>query len=207
MAMTPTSEHTGTVDGGGPPAGPDAPGYPAAWDTPPGVPRTRSTYLDFLPGIYQENELSDFLGRFLLIFEHILSPIDRTIENIPYYFDPDVAPPDVVTWLGSWLGLVLDARWPEERRRDVVKAAPELFRWRGTRRGLAQFLRLYTGVEPEILEPSLREIANDRTRAFRFTVRIRAPRGSGLSRQLVQNIIETEKPAFAACSLEWIEER
>ncbi len=206
MAMTPTSEDTGTRDGGGPPATPDAPGYPAAWDTPPGVPRTRSTYLDFLPGIYQENELSDFLGRFLLIFEHILSPIDRTIENIPYYFDPDVAPPDVVTWLGSWLGLVLDARWPEERRRDVVKAAPELFRWRGTRRGLAQFLRLYTGVEPEILEPTLREIANDRTRAFRFTVRIRAPRGSGLSRQLVQNIIETEKPAFAACSLEWIEE-
>ena len=96
---------------------------------------------------------------------------------------------------------------PEDRRRDVVKAAPELFRWRGTRRGLAHFLRLYTGVEPEILEPSLREIANDRMRAFRFTVRVRAPRGSGLSRQLVQSIIEAEKPAFAAANLEWIEER
>ncbi len=206
MAMTPTSENTGTNDGGGPPPARAVPGYPA-WDTPPGVPQARSTYLDFLPGIYQENALSDFLGRFLLIFEHILSPIDRTIENIPYYFDPNVAPPDVVTWLGSWLGLVLDARWPEDRRRDVVKAAPELFRWRGTRRGLAHFLRLYTGVEPEILEPSLREIANDRMRAFRFTVRVRAPRGSALSRQLVQSIIEAEKPAFAAANLEWIEER
>ncbi len=205
MAMTPTSANTG-VNGsdGSPPA--LAPTGHSAWDTPPGVPQARSSYLDYLPGIYQENELSDFLGRFLLIFEHILSPIDRTIENIPYYFDPDVAPPEVVTWLGSWLGLALDARWPEERRRDLVKAAPELFRWRGTRRGLAHFLRLYTGVEPEIVEPSLRDIANDRARAFRFTVRVRVPRDLGLSRQLVQSIIETEKPAFAACSLEWIEE-
>ncbi len=206
MAMTPTSENAGTNDGGEPPAAAPAFGH-SSWDTPPGVPQARSSYLDLLPGIHQENELSDFLGRFLLIFEHILSPIDRTIENIPYYFDPDVAPPDVVAWLGSWLGLVLDARWPEDRRRDLVKAAPELFRWRGTRRGLAHFLRLYTGVEPEIIEPSLREIANDRTRAFRFTVRVRTPRDSGLSRQLVQSIVESEKPAFAACNLEWIEER
>jgi phage tail-like protein len=205
MAMTPASEEIGVNGSDGPPATPATAGQPA-WDTPPGIPQARSSYLDYLPGIYQENELSDFLGRFLLIFEHILSPIDRTIENIPYYFDPDVAPPEVVTWLGSWLGLALDARWPEERRRDLVKAAPELFRWRGTRQGLAHFLRLYTGAEPEILEPSLRDIANDRTRAFRFTVRLHVARGSGLSRQLVQSIIEAEKPAFAACNLEWFEE-
>jgi len=92
-----------------------------------------------------------------------------------------------------------------DRRRDVVKAAPELFRWRGTRRGLAHFLRLYTGLEPEIIEPSLRDIANDRNRAYRFTVRLRVGPQSELSRQLVETIIETEKPAFAACSLEWIE--
>jgi len=36
-------------------------------------------------------------------------------------------------------------------------------------------------------------------------VRIRVGRRSELSRQLVETIIETEKPAFAACSLEWIE--
>ncbi|MCL4240939.1 MAG: hypothetical protein KJ048_06255 [Dehalococcoidia bacterium] len=200
--MTPTSQDVGGNGAGGGPPG-RALAFGAAFEeAPPGVPAHRSNYLEYLPGIYHD---SDFLGRFLLIFEHILSPIDRTIENIPDYFDPDLAPPDVVTWLGSWLGLVLDARWPDERRRDVVKAAPELFRWRGTRRGLSHFLRLYTGVEPEIIEPSLRDVANDRTRAYRFSVRIRVGRRSPLSRQLVETIIETEKPAFAACSLEWIE--
>lgn len=202
MAMTPTSQG---VSLNGADGEPPADAYVLAGkfeEAPPGVPAHRSTYLDYLPGIYHD---SDFLGRFLLIFEHILSPIDRTIENIPDYFDPELAPPDVVTWLGSWLGLVLDARWPDDRRRDVVRAAPELFRWRGTRRGLAHFLRLYTGLEPEIIEPSLRDIANDRNRAYRFTVRLRVGRRSELSRQLVETIIETEKPAFAACSLEWIE--
>lgn len=202
MAMTPTSQGVNTTSGGNEPPETVTVFSGNFGEAPPGVPAHRSNYLDYLPGIYHEN---DFLGRFLLIFEHILSPIDRTIENIPDYFEPDLAPAEVVTWLGSWLGLVLDARWPDERRRDVVKAAPELFRWRGTRRGLSHFLRLYTGVEPEIIEPSLRDIANDRNRAYRFAVRVRVPRGSGLSRQLVESIIETEKPAFAACSLEWIE--
>lgn len=202
MAMTPTSRDVSLEGADGEPPGAAFVFGGAFEEAPPGVPAHRSTYLDYLPGIYHD---SDFLGRFLLIFEHILSPIDRTIENIPDYFDPELAPPDVVTWLGSWLGLVLDARWPDERRRDVVKAAPELFRWRGTKRGLAHFLRLYTGLEPVITEPSLRDIANDRNQAYRFTVRLRVGRRSPLSRQLVETIIETEKPAFAACSLEWIE--
>lgn len=202
MAMTPTSQEVSGDGAGGPPEGTARVLAGNFSETPPGVPQHQSSYLEYLPGIYHG---SDFLGRFLLIFEHILSPVDRTIENIPDYFDPEIAPPDVVSWLGSWLVLVLDARWPDERRRDVVKAAPELFRWRGTKRGLSHFLRLYTGVEPAIIEPSLRDIANDRNQAYRFSVRLRVGRRSGLSRQLVESIIETEKPAFAACSLEWIE--
>ncbi len=128
MAMTPTSQGVSLNGGDGEPP---ADAYVLAGkfeEAPPGVTAHRSTYLDYLPGIYHD---SDFLGRFLLIFEHILSPIDRTIENIPDYFDPELAPPDVVTG-GSGSG-VLDARWPDDRRRDV-ESRPELFRWRGTRR-------------------------------------------------------------------------
>lgn len=177
--------------------------YLPAWEPPPpGVPEGRSSYLELLPGIYHE---SDFMARFLLIFEHILSPIDRTITNIPDYLDPGITPPDYVPWLASWVGITLDGRWPVERQRDVVLAAPELYRWRGTKRGLEKFIQLYTGSPPEIDQPTLREIAADRSRAYRFSVRVRVQRSQGLSRQLVESIIELEKPAFAACSLEWIE--
>lgn len=171
--------------------------------TPPGVPRDLSSYLQYLPGIYQEN---NFLGRFLLIFESILSPVNRTVENIHHYFDPGVTPPEAVDWLGSWLGLALDERWPEERRRDLIAAAVSLYQWRGTKHGLSEFLRLYTGIEPEIIEPTLRDVANNRTRAYRFTVRIRVPRDARVSRALIESIIDAEKPAFSACTLEIIEE-
>lgn len=187
-----------------PPPPPDRTRFrpPEPTDAPPGVPRDVSSYLTYLPGIYQNNH---FLGRFLLIFESILGPVDRTVENMHHYFDPFVTPPEAVDWLGTWVGLALDERWPEERRRELISEAVNLYQWRGTKHGLSEFLRLYTGVLPEIIEPTLREVANTRGRAFRFTVRITIPAGSRVSRSLIETIIDAEKPAFAACTLELIE--
>lgn len=187
-----------------PPPPPDRTRFrpPEPTDARPGVPQDVSSYLPYLPGIYQNNH---FLGRFLLIFESILGPVDRTVENMHHYFDPFVTPPEAVDWLGAWVGLALDERWPEDRRRELISEAVNLYQWRGTKRGLSEFLRLYTGVEPEIIEPTLREIANTRSRAFRFTVRITLPAGSRVSRSLIESIIDAEKPAFAACTLELIE--
>ncbi|GAB4324395.1 MAG: phage tail protein [Dehalococcoidia bacterium] len=169
------------------------------WSPPPGVPRYRSSYLRHLPGIYEGNE---FLARFLLIFETILSPIHRTVDNLPHYWDPRLAPPQLLGWLGSWLGLVLDERWPEERRRELIAAAADLYRWRGTRRGMGEFIRLYTGFTPEIVEPTLSDVSADRTRAYRFTVRVTVPRDQAVDRSLLERIIDLEKPAFAASTLE-----
>jgi phage tail-like protein len=161
------------------------------------VPAGRSSYLKYLPPLYAGE---DFLGRFLLIFESILNPIDRTITNLPYYFDPRTAPADWLPWLASWLGLVLDETWPADRRRALILAAVDLYAWRGTRRGLAEFLQLYTGVEPEIVEkPATR---SDPGAAFRFTVRLALPKGRTVDRALVERIIEAEKPAHAGYALE-----
>ncbi|MEO6398892.1 MAG: phage tail protein [Tepidiformaceae bacterium] len=187
-----------------PPPPPDRTRFrpPEPTDAPPGVAEDVSSYLHYLPGIYHNNH---FLGRFLLIFESILGPLDRTVENMHHYFDPFVTPPEAVDWLGTWVGLALDERWPEDRRRELIAEAVNLYQWRGTKRGLSEFLRLYTGVVPEIIEPTLREIANARGRAYRFTVRITIPAGSRISRSLIETIIDAEKPAFAACTLELIE--
>ena len=103
---TPTEQAIGVSvtshNGSGPPAARRT-GLPARpWDpAPPGVPATRSTYLNYLPGLYQE---SDFLGRFLLIFEHILSPVDRTIGNVSHYLNPDLTPSQrTVAQIEGWI--------------------------------------------------------------------------------------------------------
>ena len=170
-----------------PPPASNAPEIPAA-----------SSYLKFLPAIYSND---DFLGRFLLIFESILGPIDRTVGNLHYYFDAQMAPPEMLPWLASWLGLALDERWPEEQRRALLLAAVELYQWRGTRRGLSEFLRLYTGFTPEITEHGVgrRGVTAD---AFKFTVRLRVPDPSQVERAVVEAIIEAEKPAHTGYTLE-----
>ena len=95
---------------------------------------TMSTYLKFLPAIYSE---SDFLGRFLMIFESIMGPLEGMSDNLKYYFDPGTTPSELLPWLASWIDLVLDESWPLERRRRLVKSAVELYQWRGTRHGLS----------------------------------------------------------------------
>src|SRR5262249_3821384 len=115
---------------------------------PPPKPKP-SSYVQYLPAPLQADE---FLGQFLRIFESILAPIERTIDNIAYTFDPRVTAPQVLPWLASWVGLELEETWPEERQRQLVLWMATLYRWRGTRRGMRQHLRLYTGHAPLIVE-------------------------------------------------------
>jgi phage tail-like protein len=168
--------------------------------TPYGMPTDQSSYLKYLPAFLGGNE---FLGRFLLIFEHILTPVDRQIDQLYEYFDPRLAPPDFLPWLASWLGLVLDERWPEGQRRELIRAAVELYEWRGTRRGLSEFLRLYTGFTPEIIEPGVGKGAKA-DQAHRFVVRIKSSEPDKLDRALLMSIIDLEKPAHAGYKLEVI---
>jgi phage tail-like protein len=109
----------------------------------------KSRVLRFLPAIYREDEL---MGRLLMLFESFWRPIERQIDELPYYFDPELAPSELLPWLASWIDLTLDEQWPEDRRRRLLGSAIPLFRKRGTCQGLAQYLEIYTGVEPEIIE-------------------------------------------------------
>ena len=190
------------------PGGPGGPGEPTDFRggqppregrRPPGVPQFRSSYLDYLPGVYQDNE---FLARYLLIFEHILGPIARTVDNVPYVFDADITPRELLPWLGGWLGLVMDERWPEARRRELVRSAAELFRWRGTRRGMREFIRLFTGYEVEIVEPTLSQMGARRDLGHRFIVRLSVGRDEEVDLALLRRIIDAQKPATAAATVE-----
>jgi len=109
----------------------------------------QSDYLEYLPALYRDDE---FMGRFLLIFESIMKPIENTTSNLNLYFDPLLTPEPLLPWLSAWLDLVLDPTWPIEKHRELVKHCVELYRWRGTKRGLSEYLRIYTGTVPDISE-------------------------------------------------------
>ncbi len=148
------------------------------------VPVPRETrYLDFLPAIYREPAEvdADFLGRFLLAFEHVLTGIgdvdeqgleekldgivdpatgESPLAGVYRYFEPGPtvddghrAPSEFLDWLSGWVALALRADLDELRQRDFIARAASLYRLRGTRGGLEKILHIYTrlGVSVEEL--------------------------------------------------------
>jgi phage tail-like protein len=102
-----------------------------------------------LPGIYLED---DFTQRFVGALDEVLAPIFGTLDNFDSYLDPDLAPDDFVTWLGTWVGALLDESWSVDRRRAVVASAVDLYRMRGTAASLAAQIEIHTGGSVEIVE-------------------------------------------------------
>lgn len=107
-----------------------------------GVPTSASSRLYLragLPAIYQEG---DFGLRFVGALETLLDPILGVLDSLDAHVTPELAPTDLLALLAAWLGVELDEQWPEDRQRELVRSASELWRWRGTREGLERELKI-----------------------------------------------------------------
>jgi len=115
----------------------------------------------YLPGVFSADPgTSDFTDRFLAIFDTSLRSIERELDAQAGLFDPRSTPatpgapdtPDFLSWLASWVGIVFDRNWPEDRRRRYLRAAPALFDLRGTVPGIRAVLLLYLGLGDPMAE-------------------------------------------------------
>jgi phage tail-like protein len=117
----------------------------------------RFSYRDqYLPELYRESVFgddadtrgrstqADFLERFLDNFEGVLTTLEGRVAHAYLVTDASTAPDDALDWLGTWIGFALDPAYPPHRRRALLRAAPELFRWRGTVEGVTRALELVT---------------------------------------------------------------
>jgi len=114
----------------------------------------RRGYLEHLPAIYRR---SDAVGRNLVrdvcfVFEHMFDSVEQNLNDGWRFYDPHAAPPEFLEWLARWTAFTTDLDWPEAQRRALIKRAVDLYRIRGTKRGLTLFLKLFTGHEPDIKE-------------------------------------------------------
>lgn len=181
--------------------------------------RAKGRYLRYLPELYERDEL---MGRFLMLFESFWGPIETQIGNINRYFNPEMTPPDFLPWLASWFDLTLNERLPEAQRRQLIKSAVALYRRRGTKQGLKQYLETYTGGEALIVEhradnmrlgaqtrlgPGIALGRNNRPHTFTVVLRLPPPDDHGPDFRApawiahLRALIETEKPAHTAYTL------
>jgi phage tail-like protein len=118
----------------------------------------RFSYLDrYLPELYRETDVrektdkkgtaggSDFLQRFLCLFESVLTPLEDRVAASYMLTNPRSAPSEALDWLGQWIGLSGDADLSEDQKRLYIRYATDLYRKRGTLKGLELALDLMTG--------------------------------------------------------------
>jgi phage tail-like protein len=160
---------------------------------PPGLSIASQHLIQYLPDIYH----TDFMSRFLGIFESIQVPIEWTIDNFDLYLNPATAPEGFLPWLANWFQLAWGADWTPQQRRTFLQEAQQIHARRGTRWALSRVLEIYTGVPPEIEDQS------DNLDPFTFRVRIPTVRQQ-LKRAQIEALIEANKPAYTAFILEGV---
>jgi phage tail-like protein len=182
--------------------------------------RPYSEYMEFLPILYREVE---YIGRFMKIFEQAFQPVINSFNIMWANLDPLTAPQALLPFLAHWVAWPVDSTWNLNQQRRLIRRAIELYRWRGTRKGLRLYLHLYTGLplddhlpseddkkisitEPFgqsfiLAEAKLGTAVLAGGRPFHFVVRLRVERPIRIHEELVRQVIEQEKPAYCTYEL------
>lgn len=132
----------------------------------------------FSENFYGEESL--FIKRYLAIFETIISGTrDTTIEgkkgitemldiiseifhpgfsfqknNFGQYsnIDVDEFQNEFLMWLASWMALVLKDDWELPKKREIIARIIPIYRMRGTKKGLEEYLKIYVGRRITVLD-------------------------------------------------------
>jgi len=161
---------------------------------PPGLSIKSQRLINYLPGIYN----TDFMCRFLGIFEAILTPIEWNIDNFDLYLSPQTCPSSFLPWLANWFEVVFDDTWSETKRRQFLQEAHHIYLLRGTKKALSRTLEIYTGYTPEI-----DDLADD-LEPHTFRVILPVPEKE-VRRANIEALINAHKPAHTAYELHFQE--
>jgi phage tail-like protein len=159
----------------------------------------RNDIEQLLPGIFQRTlHEGGPLAALLEVMEGLHAPSEEALVGLPALFDPRRTPERFVPFLARWVDLGVPVTTGLGRQRELVAAAVELSRWRGTARGLRLFLRTATGSDAFVIEE---QVPGPDGRPRPFHLRVRAPEALAPHRAMVEAIIEREKPAYVTYEL------
>ncbi|MBW4631786.1 MAG: hypothetical protein KME30_07740 [Iphinoe sp. HA4291-MV1] len=140
--------------------------------------RSPHRLLNYLPAIYQEDPfVGQFLLAFekvlLGIDDNIPFPqptddikfqpkgwedkgLEEAIASIAIFFDPigdgkeQRTPKEFLNWLAGWVALSLRDDWEEDAQRRFIGRIVSLYKQRGTKAGMTEMLKTYTGMGVEV---------------------------------------------------------
>lgn len=106
---------------------------------------------NFLPEIYRIEENS-FLERYLAIFQSLYEDMEEKIYRAPESYTPENPDHDFLKWLSDCFCVRSADLWNEEQLRYILKNAPRIYRFIGTKAVIVELCELYLGCRVEIVE-------------------------------------------------------
>ncbi len=119
--------------------------------------------VEHLPAIYHDEaeDVQSPLWALLHWIEYTFGGLTDIIENVDQFLDVYKTPAetsggsdkiDFLGWLGSWVAMTREKKWNENKRRYATRNATEIYKYRGTKTGLAYLLTLTFDIEVDIKE-------------------------------------------------------
>lgn len=111
------------------------------------------SFLKYLPEVYQADEESKkFLEGYLAIFQSLYMDMEKKIDKVSSYFDPDVTNKEFLEWLCKWVKIENSYIWKEEKLRFLLKNITKFYEKTGTPKGISDIVELYADEKPYIVE-------------------------------------------------------
>jgi len=112
----------------------------------------KESWLKYLPDIYTSQDKNNFLERYIAVFQSLYEDLNDRIYDVPYLFDISSTSKELLDWMADWIDVSESYMWPEERLRNLLEKGISLFKKRGTKHGMSEFLEVFTGQRPFIVE-------------------------------------------------------
>ncbi|MCC8030062.1 MAG: phage tail protein [Lachnospiraceae bacterium] len=129
------------------------------------------SFLDYLPEIYRRENGSDFLRRYLSIFEAVYRDMDAQIRDASRQLDPEAAQPEFLNWMASWMGITAVHLWSGEKLRKLLGGFAKRSLTRGTREYMEFMIEAFTGEKPFLVEYPQIEEYRGREKEYRKLLR------------------------------------
>ena len=178
----------------------------------------RNEIEQLLPGIFQRTvQEGTPLFALLEVMGALPAADEAILDQLDTYFNPYLTPDTFVPFLAKWVDL--ERLLPEAseefttsfipalpsgmgRLRELVAAATYLAQWRGTAKGLLRFLETATGVQGVKIQE---QVPSPDGRLRPFHMRVLVPQKAEPYLTMIEQIIESEKPAYVTYELTKIE--
>ena len=142
------------------------------------------------------------LRSLVLAFEEVADTVQERIDNIEYQMDTGLASPEMLQFLGAWLGVELEPTDPAEYRRSMVREVGRLLGWRGTRFGVEALLQAATGARVTVIDAGGVYGSDDHVPAPDPVVVVQMDHTGHLTERQVMAFLQSELPLGAKVQLD-----